>query len=247
MLPELDKPSLREMGIKLMGDMIAILRHAKKIVEEQSCETFLVNTADVPAVKTVAKPVVKKIVPKTAAKTSMVTKSTSEGLTKTLKTVSNTTTKSSVAIKKKVAPVTKTSSKLYSDYIDTKSKPKTIPSKRKYEISSDEDDERWALKEVQKRRKSSDGDVECQIVMPKTTAIRKPAMVKKTVEQKKTVFHRLGDSMVSSTTSIAESSNSSFNPTFTVTGVTISKDSQKRNSSVFNRLGNKDNEVRESL
>ncbi|XP_058808928.1 uncharacterized protein C19orf47 isoform X2 [Phymastichus coffea] len=245
MLPDLDKPSLKEMGIALMGDMIAILRYAKKIVEETSCQTFLVNSEDTPLDKNAAKPLIKKVVPKTATKTSSASKNKSEGLTKTVKSVSNTVTKPSIAIKKKVAPTIKTS-KLYSDYIETKSKPKTIPVKRKYEISSDEDEERWALKEAEKRSKSNDNDVECQILLPKNTSMRNPAIVKKTIEQKKTVFHRLGDSMVSSTTSITESSNSNFNPTFTVTGVTVGKDSQKRISSVFNRLGNKDSETRES-
>ena len=245
MLPDLDKPSLKEMGITLMGDMIAILRYAKKVVEETTTKKFLVNTEDSPTpVKTITKPVVKKtIVTKTLAKTPSATKVKLEAPTKVLKMASSSVAKPAV-VKKKLPPITQTS-RMYSDYIDTTPAPKISPLKRKYDSEDEEDsDEKWGHNESDKRLKSSTNNVEYKVILPKTT-VKTQKLVKKAAEQKRTVFHRLGDSMVSSTTTIIESANSNFNPTFTVTG--IGQDVHKRTSSVFNRLGNKDSECSDTL
>lgn len=238
MLPDLDKPSLKEMGITLMGDMIAILRYAKKVVEETTCKKFLGNSTDSPPSDRIApKPVVKKIVAKPTVKTS--TKSKVEVAPKV---VSSSTSKH-IAPKKKLPSVTQTS-RLYSDYIDPKPKPKPTLVKRKYDSDDDDDDDdherdingKWVHNETAKRLKTLN-DVKYNVIMPKAATERSQKILKKALEQKRTVFHRLGDSMVSSTTNV-ESSNYNFSPTFNVTGV----DSVKRSSNVFNRLGSKDDE-----
>jgi hypothetical protein len=251
MLPDLDKPSLKEMGITLMGDMIAILRYAKKVVEETTCKKFLVNTEDSssPTTKVVTKPTIKKVVTKTTAKTtSSNSKVKMEPTTKTIKNTSSSTVKPSITVKKKIPPISQTP-RLYSDYIDTNQRPKLTSFKRKY--SSDEEeigiDGKWVHNETEKRLKMDD-DVKYKVIMPKgPTVAKSQKILKKALEQKRTVFHRLGDSMVTSTTNIADSSNSNYAPTFNVTGLGISKD-MKRNStsSVFNRLGNKDIDSDES-
>lgn len=250
MLPDLDKPSLKEMGITLMGDMIAILRYAKKVVEETTCKKFLVGSegSPTPVSKAVAKPTVKKVVAKTA-KTPALSKAKSDGPVKIVKTAASSVIKpvGSVTVKKKVSPSsTIIHSKLYSDYIDTNQKSKVSPLKRKYESDEDDSDGKWKRnEELQKRlRALSDDDddeddveeLKFKVLATKKTAVKSQKILKKALEQKKTVFHRLGDSMVSSTTS----SNESSNPTFKVTG--IGKD-RNATSSVFNRLGNKDNEI----
>ncbi|XP_016836675.2 uncharacterized protein C19orf47 [Nasonia vitripennis] len=251
MLPDLDKPSLKEMGITLMGDMIAILRYAKKVVEETTCKKFLVGSEDspTPASKVVAKPTVKKVVSKAIVKTPASSKAKSDAPAKVIKTAASSVIKpaSSVTVKKKVTPTsTIIHSKLYSDYIENNQKPKVSPLKRKYESDEDDSDGKWKRnEELQKRlRALSDDDddeddveeLKFKVLATKKTAVKGQNILKKALEQKKTVFHRLGDSMVSSTTSSTESSN----PTFKVTGI-----GKERNatSSVFNRLGIKDNET----
>jgi hypothetical protein len=252
MLPDLDKPSLKEMGITLMGDMIAILRYAKKVVEETTCKKFLVSSEDSPMpTKTVIKPAVKKVVTKTAIKTPIVSKIKMEAPKKLVKNSSTTIVKPTVTVKKKPPPITQIS-RLYSDYIDTNQTPKSSSLKRKYDSEEDDDDDddndddidiKWVQNDTDKRLKTNDDDIKYKVIMPKGTTIRSQKILKKALEQKRTVFHRLGDSMVTSTTGITESPNCNFNTTFNVTG--IGKDLLKRNSSVFNRLGNKDSDKNE--
>ena len=223
MLPDLDKPSLKEMGITLMGDMIAILRYAKKVVEETTCEKFLVDSEDSqPPTKFVAKPVVKKVVAKVPPKSTVLSKAKPVPATK----ASSSTTSSSVSVVKK---------KIASNVTRPIEKEEQMPVKRKLvskiaQLDSDSDEE-WKA-ETQKRLKAAKDDVEYKVIMPKGTTARSQQILKKAVEQKKTVFDRLGDSSVTSTTNLAEST------TFNITG--LGKDVIKRNSSVFNRLGDKD-------
>ncbi|XP_033231250.1 uncharacterized protein C19orf47 homolog [Belonocnema kinseyi] len=222
MLPDLDKPSLKEMGITLMGDMIAILRYAKKVVEDTTCEKFLVDSEDSqPTAKFVSKPVVKKVVAKVAPKSTVLSKAKPAA---PIKSVSS--APSSTIVKKKVA----------SNVTRLVQREEKKPAKRKIEkkiVSLDSDsDEEWKA-ETQKRLKAAKDDVEYKVIMPKGTTVRSQQILKKAVEQKLTVFDRLGDSSVTSTTNLPESST-----TFNITG--LGKDMIKRNSSVFNRLGDKD-------
>lgn len=222
MLPDLDKPSLKEMGITLMGDMIAILRYAKKVVEETTCEKFLVDSEDSqPTTKFVLKPVIKKVVAKIAPKSTVLSKAKPAALIK-----SASSAPSSTIVKKKVA----------SNVTRLVQREEKRPVKRKIEkkielLDSDSDDD-WKA-ETQKRLKAAKDDVEYKVIMPKGTTVRSQQILKKAVEQKLTVFDRLGDSSVTSTTNLPESST-----TFNITG--LGKDMIKRNSSVFNRLGDKD-------
>lgn len=226
MLPDLDKPSLKEMGITLMGDMIAILRHAKKIVEETTCERFLVDSNDIiPSAKAPSKPVVptqKKVVTKVAPKVVAVTKSQVQVPVKKVAS-------KSVMVKKKVLPtrtVTQTPEKV------------KAPIKRKIEvdtvqIDSEEDD--YSRKRAKVTKEESVG---YKVIMPKGSTARSQTILKKANEQKRTVFDRLGDSSVTSTTSSTEGST-----TFNITG--LGKPVFKRGNNVFNRLGDKDSKKEE--
>ena len=222
MLPDLDKPSLKEMGITLMGDMIAILRYAKKVVEETTCEKFLVDSEDSQsATKFVTKPVIKKVVAKVAPKSTILSKVKSTPAIK-----SSSSAPSSTVVKKKVA------SNVMRPVQKEEIKPLKRKIEKKIELLDSDSDEEWKA-ESQKRLKAAKDDIEYKITMPKGTTVRSQQILKKAVEQKLTVFDRLGDSSVTSTTNLPESST-----TFNITG--LGKDVIKRNSSVFNRLGDKD-------
>ncbi|XP_012224488.1 uncharacterized protein C19orf47 [Linepithema humile] len=229
MLPDLDKPSLKEMGITLMGDMIAILRYAKKVVEETTCERFLVDSEDAPisAAKAVsAKPVVKKVVKEIGNKTVVSTASKVDSTKKIVKPLS-TMTKKIVTLKKPISASNTTNAV----------NQKQMPIKRKLvseEVYEGNVADNWniAEKKIKVANDSEDDTVEYTVTVPKISNIR-PKVLKKPIEQKRTVFDRLGDSSVTSTTNLADTS-----PTFNITG--ISKDVLKRSISVFNRLGDID-------
>lgn len=229
MLPDLDKPSLKEMGITLMGDMIAILRYAKKVVEETTCERFLVDTEDP---STNPKPVVKKVLPKASVKTvASKIKSDSVVTKKIVKVPTSSVKKSLTTVKKPVS----TSSEVITDFINQKKQAilKRKLDEKEYD-SSNEEDWNGTVKKV-KSMDSKDNKVGYTIILPKGSTSRSQQILKKSTEQKRTVFDRLGDSSVTSTTNLAETS-----PVFNITGV--GKDVLKRSVSVFKRLGDKDAE-----
>lgn len=221
MLPDLDKPSLKDMGITLMGDMIAILRYAKKVVEDTTCEKFLVDTEDSPSPpRPVVKPVVKKVVAKVAPKSTIQKKVTPAPATK-----SPSSTISSTIVKKKVVSnVTRPAER-------EEKKPVKRKIEKKIEVLDSDSENEWKA-ETHKRLKAPKDDVD-KVVMPKGPTVRSIQIVKKAVDQKLTVFDRLGDSSVTSTTNLPESTT-----TFNITG--LGKDVIKRNASVFNRLGDRD-------
>lgn len=223
MLPDLDKPSLKEMGITLMGDMIAILRYAKKVVEETTCERFLVDSEDsLPTPKVSAKPIVKKVVKETGNKT-ILTASKIDSTKKIVKPLS--TTKKIMTIRKPIsAPV---------NAVDQKQ----MSLKRKSmseEVYQDNDEDNWNVleKKIKATNGSEDNTIEYTVAAPKATTVR-TQILKKPVESKRTVFDRLGDSSVTSTTNLTDTT-----PTFNITGV--GKDVFKRSTSVFKRLGDID-------
>ncbi|XP_076168608.1 uncharacterized protein LOC143147335 isoform X2 [Ptiloglossa arizonensis] len=227
MLPDLDKPSLKEMGITLMGDMIAILRYAKKVVEETTCERFLVDTEDSFGS---LKPVVKKVITKIPTKT-VPSKVKSDAIAaKKIVKVPASSVKKTVTVKKPVSA----SNEVITDIANQK---KHTILKRKLEDdnefdSNNEDDWNETIKKV-KPLESKDDKVGYTVILPKGSTSRSQQILKKSAEQKRTVFDRLGDSSVTSTTNLAETS-----PTFNITG--LGKDVFKRSISVFNRLGDKD-------
>ncbi|XP_068988819.1 uncharacterized protein C19orf47 homolog [Bombus flavifrons] len=230
MLPDLDKPSLKEMGITLMGDMIAILRYAKKVVEETTCERFLVDTEDNVGKP---KPMIKKVTTKAASSTSkaIATKLKSDAIiTKKIVKIPTTSVKKTVVAKKSAS----TSGEIITDLANQK---KQTILKRKLkednEFDSNNEDE-W--QETPKKLKSldnKDNKVGYTVILPKGSTSRSQQILKNSVEQKRTVFDRLGDSSVTSTTNPTETSQ-----TFNITG--LGKDILKRSVSVFNRLGDKD-------
>ncbi|KAG6799984.1 hypothetical protein HZU73_04792 [Apis mellifera caucasica] len=229
MLPDLDKPSLKEMGITLMGDMIAILRYAKKVVEETTCERFLVDTEDNVGTP---KPIVKKIATKATSSTSKIINSKLKSdilTTKKIVKIPTSSVKKTVIPKKPIS----TSGEIITDLANQK---KQTILKRKLkednEFDSNNEDE-W--QEPSKKIKSldnKDNKVGYTIILPKGSTSRSQQILKKS-EQKRTVFDRLGDSSVTSTTNPTETL-----PTFNITG--LGKDVFKRSVSVFNRLGDKD-------
>ncbi|XP_029171748.1 uncharacterized protein C19orf47 [Nylanderia fulva] len=233
MLPDLDKPSLKEMGITLMGDMIAILRYAKKVVEETTCERFLVDSEDVISTPKVTscnllmkQPVVKKVVKDTGSKTTVSLASKTDLTKKIIKPLS-TTTKKIVTVKKPIS-VSNTINQKQTTAIKTPIKRKLVSD----EIYEDDNDD-WDI--VEKKAKATNGkdnSIDYTITVPKSSSVRTPVL-KKSVEQKRTVFDRLGDSSVTSTTNLADTAT-----TFNITGV--SKDVFKRSTSVFKRLGDID-------
>lgn len=230
MLPDLDKPSLKEMGITLMGDMIAILRYAKKVVEETTCERFLVDTEDNVGKP---KPMIKKVATKAASSTSkaIATKLKSDTIiTKKIVKIPTSSVKKTVVAKKSAS----TSGEIITDLANQK---KQTILKRKLkednEFDSNNEDE-W--QETPKKLKSLDNEdnkVGYTVILPKGSTSRSQQILKNSIEQKRTVFDRLGDSSVTSTTNPTETSQ-----TFNITG--LGKDILKRSVSVFNRLGDKD-------
>lgn len=227
MLPDLDKPSLKEMGITLMGDMIAILRYAKKVVEETTCERFLVDTVDP---STNPKPVAKKVIPKASIKTvASKVKSDSVPTKKIVKVPTSSVKKSVTTVKKPVS----TSSEVITDFANQK-KQTLLKRKLEEEEYDSNNEEEWngTVKKV-KSLDNKDDKVGYTIILPKGSTSRSQQILKKSTEQKRTVFDRLGDSSVTSTTNLAETS-----PTFNITG--LGKDVLKRSVSVFKRLGDKD-------
>ncbi|XP_043252353.1 uncharacterized protein C19orf47 homolog [Colletes gigas] len=227
MLPDLDKPSLKEMGITLMGDMIAILRYAKKVVEDTTCERFLVDTEDSFGSP---KPEVKKLITKTPPKTVASKIKPDTVITKKIVKVPASSVKKAVAVKKPIS----TSSEVIADLANQK---KHAILKRKLEDEDESDsnnEDKWngTVKKIKSLDNTND-KVGYMVILPKGSTSRSQQILKKSAEQKRTVFDRLGDSSVTSTTNLAETS-----PTFNITG--LGKDVFKRSVSVFNRLGDKD-------
>jgi hypothetical protein len=224
MLPELDRPSLKEMGITLMGDMIAILRYAKKVVEETTCERFLVDSEDTSLPpKISAKPVLKRIVEENGNKSVLLAAAPckTNSIKKVAKPLTATGKKAVTAKKAITVP-------------DTVNQKQT-PAKRKLRPYEDNEND-WNIVGKKRIKASNDaGDDETveYAVAPKVSSIpsSNTRVVKKPVEQKRTVFDRLGDSSVTSTTNLIDTT-----PTFNVTG--IGKDVFTRPNSVFKRLGN---------
>lgn len=228
MLPDLDKPSLKEMGITLMGDMIAILRYAKKVVEETTCERFLVDTKD--KVES-SKSTVKKVSTKTISSSTKLEKVNNKHKTETVltkKTIKIPTNSGKKIIVDKKS--TSTSGEIIADLANQKKQ--TLKRKLKEDNAFDINNEgEW--EESPKKLKSLDNKetVGYTVILPKGSTSRSQQILKKSTEQKRTVFDRLGDSSVTSTTNPTETL-----PTFNITG--LGKDILKR--SVFNRLGDKD-------
>lgn len=234
MLPDLDKPSLKEMGITLMGDMIAILRYAKKVVEETTCERFLVDSEDSTGVpKVVPKPIVKKVAAKMvpAIKTSSAKLKPESVSVKRVTKVPSTLIKKTVTIKKP----TSASVGIVSD-LDSQNKKQTIL-KRKLDEEDEFDngiEDQWnGDGKKMKTHEDNDNRIGYNVIVPTAQMKRSNQILKKSIEQKRTVFDRLGDSSVTSTTNLAETS-----PMFNITG--LGKEVFKRSASVFNRLGDKD-------
>ncbi|XP_053982475.1 uncharacterized protein C19orf47 homolog [Hylaeus volcanicus] len=227
MLPDLDKPSLKEMGITLMGDMIAILRYAKKVVEETTCERFLVDTEDSSGSP---KPVVKKVITKAPIKTLASKVKSNATIAKKIVKVPANSVKKAVIVKK---PISMTSEAI--TQLANKKKHTVLKRKLEDEDESDsnnEDEWNGTVKKI-KSPDYKDDKVGYTIILPKGSTTRSQQILKKSAEQKRTVFDRLGDSSVTSTTNVAETSS-----TFNITG--LGKDVFKRSPSVFNRLGDKD-------
>lgn len=243
MLPDLDKPSLKEMGITLMGDMIAILRYAKKVSEEMTCERFLVDTAEPTlSINSSINNNNNKSVKMNPTK-SAVTKKLPSKITNVTKVIDNKSqvisknnlkTKSTVTLKKKPVGNTRVGSIVKAD---VQSKKRKLTETKIIDSDNDDSDDDDINLKINKRLKSDDSKINYKVVMGRTGNIKPQELSskKKLIDQKRTVFDRLGDSSVTSTTNLIDTNSS---PTFNVTG--IGNDVVKRNSSVFNRLGDRD-------
>lgn len=175
MLPDLDKPSLKEMGITLMGDMIAILRYAKKVSDEMTCERFLVDNIDDQPINNKASHQITKVpskinqtklgVKKVTTKVSSITNKSAIP-TKSIPTVketmksSLTSSNTSQLIAKKKPIVNNNNSRIVAQ--STKLISGQVPQIRKRKVisqteiidSSESDDEEWT-KQMHKRLKTT--------------------------------------------------------------------------------------------
>lgn len=232
MLPDLDKPSLKDMGITLMGDMIAILRYAKKVVEETTCERFLVDSEDNDGPP---KTLVKKVTVKNPTNKTVIPKLKSDTVaTKKIIKIPTSSVKKPIIAKKTASSSSSSSSG--NILIDLANEKKQTILKRKLEDDEEDvtydnnNDDEWQKSPKRMKALEKKDDVGYTVILPKGSTSRSQQILKKIVDQKRTVFDRLGDSSVTSTTNPIESS-----PTFNVTG--FGKDVKR---SVFNRLGDKD-------
>lgn len=244
MLSDLDKPSLKEMGITLIGDMIAILRYAKKVVEEKSCEKFMVDTEQSPnPAKKVPKVIKKNVVTKVVPKASIVPpKADSTTAKKIVQSPMISKTKKLIAKKSvlsKCDPVPET----------TVNKQQMALKRKAAEMSNDDgddDEEEEERKSVMRmdhiqaaaaKKARSTSTIPTKlgytVILPTRSIPKTEPPLKKSQEQKQTVFDRLGNECTEAVSSANDTST-----TFNVTG--LGKDMYRRSPSVFNRLGDKD-------
>lgn len=222
-----------------MGDMISILRYAKKVVEDTTCEKLLVGAGNhgLPSIPkkplaTTKSTVVRKVAAKLPVKSVATVKSTTAIQKPVVKSVKVVQAAAKPVAKKKVV-ISSTATVPQSAKV-VQSKAVTV--KRKIEPESEDDydsgnEDDWSVG-VQKKAKVEDEEVGYTVVLPNVNPVRSQGLLKKIVDQKRTVFDRLGDSSVTSTTNLETGT------TFNVTG--LGKEVFKRNSSVFNRLGDRD-------
>ncbi|XP_046382636.1 uncharacterized protein C19orf47 isoform X2 [Ischnura elegans] len=206
MLLDLTKEILRDMGITLMGDVIAILKHAKQVHEQKARDTILLVPPEVPAAK---KPTaVEQVVKNSPDIQKPVTAKLSPSLAKRLGPLSS----GKQAVKMKTPPV---------DVVKKDEKTVAAPPPVK-----------------KPRRVLPEHEGKYKVIMPSGSTPRTKRILEEQALQvpskKRTVFERLGDGNVTSTTGAEE-------PKFTVTcGESIIKSElSDKVMSVFNRLGDK--------
>ncbi|XP_071440998.1 uncharacterized protein C19orf47 homolog [Hetaerina americana] len=208
MLLDLTKEILRDMGITLMGDVIAILKHAKQVHEQKARDTILLVPPDVPAQKKLPARVVEQYTKHVPEVPKPVTAKLSPSLAKRLGPLSS--GKQAVKMKCQPPDVSKKDEKTASEIVPVKKPRRVLP----------------------------EHEGKYKVIMPSGSTPRTKRILEKqglaVPSKKRTVFERLGDGNVTSTTELEE-------PKFTVTcGETIMKSEiGDKAMSVFNRLGDK--------
>ncbi|PSN56261.1 hypothetical protein C0J52_00380 [Blattella germanica] len=209
MLLDLNKEYLKEMGITLMGDVISILRHAKQVHEQNARDKILGSSTNSSSAPTPPSP---KSTPASRMLDHYMRKSDQgderDEPSPQLKSPSSTT----VRTKKQI-----------------------VKTKLEGESSA-------APPAKKVRRVLPEHEGSYKITMPSGTTPRSQKILAKQVlllqqKKKKTVFDRLGDGSVSSTTETES-------PSITITGpglsiVKLATSPQEKQSSVFSRLGEK--------
>ncbi|XP_023703277.1 uncharacterized protein C19orf47 homolog isoform X2 [Cryptotermes secundus] len=218
MLLDLNKEYLKDMGITLMGDVIGILRHAKHVHEQNVRDKILGTSANAPLPQksTPASRMLDHYMRKTDTNSSDGGGSGSGG-------GDGDVDDTAVSLEKQKTSIPSTS--LF------KAKKQTLKTKSEQEVQAP------PLKKV--RRVLPEHEGRYKITMPSGSTPRTQKILAKQgllTQKKKTVFDRLGDGSVTSTTE-------SEGPSITITGLGLNivkpASSMPEKSSVFLRLGEK--------
>ncbi|XP_069699409.1 uncharacterized protein C19orf47 homolog isoform X1 [Periplaneta americana] len=214
MLLDLNKEYLKDMGITLMGDVISILRHAKQVHEQTARDKILATSSSVPSPKST---------PATRMLDHYIKKSNPSSVDDDNEDDESTTQNAVPAEKQKPAVTNAAVLKPKKQILKTKSEDTVVtpPSKKV----------RRVLPEHEGRYK---------ITMPSGSTPRTQRILAKQGllnQKKKTVFDRLGDGSVTSTTE-------NEGPSITITGLGLNIvkpaiSTSEKQSSVFSRLGEK--------
>ncbi|XP_068085677.1 uncharacterized protein C19orf47 isoform X2 [Anabrus simplex] len=235
MLLDLNKEILKDMRINLMGDVIAILRHARRVHEQTACEKVLAGTPATPnqTVRSTAS---------VSRRSSPTNSSTSDsGNSSPNVTIGDTTPKQRLTAASRMVHhyVRQTDAagpsvdKSTKDEVPAVKAAKLVPGiKRKVKTKE-------SAPPIKKpRRVLPEHEGRYKITMPSGSTPRTQQILAKQglLPAKKTVFERLGEGSVSSTTE-------SDGPLITITGLgtkIIKNNVDKlQQSSVFSRLGDK--------
>ncbi|KAK6642226.1 hypothetical protein RUM44_013949 [Polyplax serrata] len=228
MLLDLNKEYLKDMGITVMGDVIAILRYAKVIHKKYVTEQILPENQNLPVVQKNEVPIPKK---------------------STVKRVLETHCRNSCALQHESpedvqVTVPNNKNSIISPNTESKLPLKTkILSTPKFDIKLDtsEISEKGLEVPVPKvRRVLPENEGGYKIKMPSGITERSKKILEQVKKREmKTVFDRLGESSVSSTTSDTSLGYSSLSNSSTTSPSTI----KEKNTSVFSRLGEKTSDV----
>ncbi|KAJ9576486.1 hypothetical protein L9F63_006699, partial [Diploptera punctata] len=212
MLLDLNKEYLKDMGITLMGDVISILRHAKQVHEQNARDKILATSTSSPAQSSRSTPATRML--------DHYIRKNEQGSSEER----DESTQQGSLYDKQKTQITNSS--------PVRTKKAVVKVKSVGEVVTP------VAKKVRRVLPEHEGSY--KITMPSGTTPRSQKILAKQgllTQKKKTVFDRLGDGSVSSTTG-------NEGPSITITGLGLNivkpaSSSQEKQSSVFSRLGEK--------